>query len=405
MINTDLDFLKYKFSNDLDNARESINEGLLLRSEFLKQFPVSKIKAMKIDQYVIGKDYSFCYWLEQKLDKLGRIKGGSPADKKFGVYYGKTKNDSTRTYRHIPKWGTNYTDAFKNIHAEIQSLLNAGKKFDLESIEKNRLSPLFKGKILSIYYPEKYLSIFSLAHIEHFIESLGIIYDYNIIKTVEVKKQLLLNFKYNDAYLKTLTNYEFSYFLYTGLTPPVNNKNSHIPDIFNESYVSINNVKPEVINLLIEKNAADDNGSQQKNYTHKVSPDFENKIKRIGSRGELIVFNYEKELLIKQSKPECANLVKDVSGENKGYDILSYNPDGTEKYIEVKSTVSKPPEINFYITENELRKARDLPGYLIYLIFEVNTGKPKIFIFNPFKQSEEYYKLNPVLYNVKINSK
>lgn len=405
MINTDLDLLKYKFSNDIDNVRESLKEGLLLRSEFLKQYPVSKINAMKIDQYVIGRDNSFCYWLEQKLDKLGRIRGGSPADKKFGVYYGKTKYDSKKTYRHINKWGSDYIQAFDNIKNEIINLLHAGKNNDIEKIEINRLSPLFKGKILSIYFPDKYLNIFSMDHIDHYIESLGITYDYNKIKTVEGKKQLLLDFKNSDVYLNALTNYEFSYFLYTSLTPPVKNSTRNIPDIFNESFVPINNVKPELINLSIEKYVATDNGRPQKDNQHKVSPDFENKIKRIGSRGELIIFNYEKENLVKYGKPELAELVKDVSGENAGYDILSYNLDGTEKYIEVKSTVSKPPVINFYITANELRKARELPGYLVYIIFEVNTGKPKIFIFNPFKQSEEYYNMIPVLYNVKINSK
>lgn len=405
MINTDLNLLKQEFNNDIDNIRENIKEGLIFRSEFMKQFPAGKIKDMVIDRYVIGKDLSFCYWLEQKLDKIGRIRGGSPADKKFGIYYGKTKYDSKRTYRHIKKWGDDYIQSFEHIKSEIVNLLVAGKNNDIEQIEVNRLSPLFKGKILSTYFPVKYLNIFSMDHIDHYIESLGITYDYNKVKTVERKKQLLLDFKNNDQYLKTLTNYEYSYFLYTRLTPPVQNKNKLIPDSLNISFEPINNVKPELINLSIGKYIPDKIVNSSKKHTHKHSSDFETKIKRIGSRGELIIFNMEREYLTKHGKSQLADLVKDVSSENTGYDILSYNLDGSEKHIEVKSTVSKPPEINFYITRNELNKARELPNYLIYVVFEVNTMKPKIFIFNPFKQGEDYYKLTPLLFNVKVNCK
>lgn len=405
MKNMDLYILKHQFDNDIKSIREKINEGLKLRSEFLKHYPAEKIKDMPIERYVIGKDFSFCYWLEQKLDLLGRIKGGSTADKKFGLYYGKTKNDSKIRYRHIKKWGNDHKEAYDNIKNEILNLLTAGKRNDIEKIESNRLSPLFKGKILSIYYPEKYLNIFSIDHIEHFIETIGISYDYNIINTAEKKKKLLLDFKNNDPYLKGLTNYEYSYFLYTGLTPPAKRKNKLLPDSFNISFEPIGNVKPEIINLTVDKYNSDKTGQRGNNFKNYQSSGFEERIKRIGNRGELIIFNFEKEALKKEDRFDLSELVKDVSRENKGYDILSYNPDGTERFIEVKSTISSPPEISFYITGNELKKAIEMPDYYIYIVFKVNTKKPEIFIFNPFKQGEEYYQLTPLLYKVAINSR
>ena len=54
---------------------------------------------------------------------------------------------------------------------------------------------------------------------------------------------------------------------------------------------------------------------------------------------------------------------------------------------------------------NELKKAVEMSDYYIYMVFKVNTKKPEIFIFNPFKQGEEYYHLTPLLYQVTINSR
>ena len=401
----DLDILKDQFNNDISSIRAIINEGLMQRSEFLKNYPASKIKNMPVEQYVIGMKFSFCYWLEQKLDPLGRIKGNSTADKKFGLYYGKTKNDPVIKYRHIKKWGDDYTQAYDNIKNEIVNLLTSGKRNNIKKIESNRLSPLFKGKILSIYFPEKFLNIFSNDHIEHFIETIGISYDYGTINTVEGKKQILLDFKNNDPYLKSLTNYEYSYFLYTRLTPPAKSRNELLPGNTNIPFEPIKNVEPEIINITVDKYTSDKTGGNGEKPGYIQSTELEDKIKRIGNSGELIVFNLEKDNLREKGRPDLSKLVKDVSLLNKGYDILSYNADGTKKYIEVKSTISSPPGINFYITRNELKKAVEMPDYYIYLVFKVNTKKPEIFIFNPFKQGEEYYQLTPLLYNVTINSR
>ncbi len=401
----DLDILKHQFNNDINNIRAIINEGLMQRSEFLKNYPANRIKNMPLEQYVIGMKYSFCYWLEQKLDPLGRIKGNSTDDKKFGLYYGKTKNDQVIKYRHIKKWGEDHIQAYDNIKNEIVNLLTAGKRNDIGKIESNLLSPLFKGKILSIYFPVKFLNIFSNDHIEHFIETIGISYDYGTINTVEKKKQLLLDFKNNDPYLKSLTNYEYSYFLYTRLTPPAKSRNKQLSGNTNIPFEPIKNVDPEVITITVDKYTSDKTGGIRENPGHISANELEEKIKRIGNRGELVVFNFEKNNLIKIGKPDLSKRVKDVSLLNKGYDIMSYNADGTEKYIEVKSTISSPPGINFYITGNELKKAVEMSDYYIYMVFKVNTKKPEIFIFNPFKQGEEYYHLTPLLYQVTINSR
>ena len=53
--------------------------------EFLKAWPIDKIKTMSIEEYSkLGDQNSFTYWLEHNLKSLGSIRGGDSS--KFGVY-------------------------------------------------------------------------------------------------------------------------------------------------------------------------------------------------------------------------------------------------------------------------------------------------------------------------------
>ena len=48
--------------------------------------------------------------------------------------------------------------------------------------------------------------------------------------------------------------------------------------------------------------------------------------------------------------------------DSLGYDILSYEEDGTPRYIEVKTTEHRSDngELYFFISQNELEKAKTL---------------------------------------------
>lgn len=104
--------------------------------------------------------------------------------------------------------------------------------------------------------------------------------------------------------------------------------------------------------------------------------------KKLGFAGELMVMNYEIEILIKAGKEKLARQVRHVSeddGDGAGYDILSYCTDGTIKYIEVKTTTG---DINssFNVTDNELEFSKlNSQNYYLYRIFDydkvTNTGK------------------------------
>ncbi len=95
----------------------------------------------------------------------------------------------------------------------------------------------------------------------------------------------------------------------------------------------------------------------------------------IGSQGEQIAMALEIDYLTQGGNQDLADKVKNVAkeiGDGLGYDILSYFPDGKEKYIEVKST-SKAMGQSFYMSSNELAFLQEHPEQaFIHRIFSVN---------------------------------
>jgi len=214
------DGIKEFFSSNYSDLRMEIKPIEVFRREFISQFPKNQIQNMQLDDYVVGKEKeSFCYWLETTLRPLGSIKGGSTADKKFGVYYNKKYGE----YRTILKWDKNKNPetAFSNIKIEISKLLVAGKNVDIDAIIDNNISPMFKHKILSTYFPNDYLSVFSEVHVDYFLKKLNVPFDQSL--HVVEKRRILYDFKNSLKEFKDKDNYYFVSFLYWWNNPKVNN--------------------------------------------------------------------------------------------------------------------------------------------------------------------------------------
>jgi hypothetical protein len=211
------------FEGNRQELQKKITKLKKLRNDFVKRFNYEKIKELPIEKYVVGygdKD-TFCYWIETKLMDLGKIKGGTTAEKKFGVYFNKKHNK----YITIPKWGKNGLEAYEEIKKRIIELLDAGTKNDIQTIKKSPISPMFKGKILSTYFPEKYLNIFSDEHLDHYIAKLGI-EDPGLKDEID-KREHLMSFKKSDSVMKDWSIYEFSDFLYNQIGRPIKGKSDN----------------------------------------------------------------------------------------------------------------------------------------------------------------------------------
>lgn len=87
----------------------------------------------------------------------------------------------------------------------------------------------------------------------------------------------------------------------------------------------------------------------------------------IGELGEREVIEYEKKRL--EAYPNFQRKIQWQSQKSDaiGYDILSFEKDGTPRQIEVKSTTDKSSnKFSFIMTENEKGHAMSLPNYWIY---------------------------------------
>src|SRR5690606_37067776 len=141
------------------------------------------------------------------------------------------------------------------------------------------------------------------------------------------------------------------------------------------------------------------------------SPDYDKqarKMRLLGDRGEKIVMEIEIKRLEDSGREDLAKKVDRVSlkSDSFGYDILSFDTDGKERYIEVKATAARIGPADFFYTANELRIAKEKANYYIYMVNDVTTVHPKVWpIRNPFHPENEYTKKVPVTYKVSINAK
>jgi hypothetical protein len=118
----------------------------------------------------------------------------------------------------------------------------------------------------------------------------------------------------------------------------------------------------------------------------------------LGEKGERLIIEYEKWRLIQEGKDSLADKIEWVSkeqGDGTGFDILSKNANGTDRYIEVKTTkLSK--ETPIYLTSNELSfAAYREKDFFLYRVFNFNSS-PKFFLRNG--RYESFSILKPETY-------
>ena len=98
--------------------------------------------------------------------------------------------------------------------------------------------------------------------------------------------------------------------------------------------------------------------------------------KALGLFGEELVIEYEKWNLIKLGKDELADKIEWISkleGDGAGFDILSKNLNGTDKYIEVKTT-RLGKETPFFFSSNELQfSIKKASYYHLYRLFNAEN--------------------------------
>jgi hypothetical protein len=184
-------------------ADEVIQARELARESFVKKFPIDKIKDLTIDQFVQGTDgNSFCYWLE--FNKIGFGIGGGNASK-FDIY--KTNIDGKSVYvkgfgkKKIILSQEDANSEFEKLKSQIILALDYVKKGEIDKIRSLNIPmwPMVTQKILSIYYPDKFLTIGSSVIIIKCAKELGLT-NFDLVK----ENLIQLNFECKNL----LTTYD-----------------------------------------------------------------------------------------------------------------------------------------------------------------------------------------------------
>ena len=151
-----------------------------LNEEFLKLFPLEKLREMTIEQYTnLNRSDSFCYWIEFKSKILGSV-GGSNSYK-FGIYrYNQKPKDNPNTlYDDKYTWwaflGKTAREAFEKVKKAVVIAAESGRNGNLDDIEaiNNEIGPMIKWKIAFIYSNEKIIPYYSYDRLRVIGENMG----------------------------------------------------------------------------------------------------------------------------------------------------------------------------------------------------------------------------------------
>ncbi|KGV61660.1 hypothetical protein X898_564 [Burkholderia pseudomallei ABCPW 91] len=363
------------FEKTYDNVREQ--KALQARGEFLDAFPIAGLKKLTLDTYVIGqKTPTFCAYVEAKTRSWAVIQGATSF--KFGIYYGVVKGDKRAEYRFTRKFGETRDEAFTNIKEALLELVQLGgeRTLNFEAIDANLLSQMFKAKILSLYYPDKFVNVCSRDHLTLLGQELGLGEE----RYVSEFQNGLARLKDADSYTREWSNPKFMLFLY-------------------DTYINTDDV---------EKSAR--MRPPRKQSSPKV--DFDELMRQrnaIGLAAERFALEWERQRLIGDGLADVIDKIKDRREHpGDGYDFRSFSSRGISRFIEVKA-VGKAGGANayrFFLSANEREvslTAANEPEYYFYLVFFNRQGQPHDLL--PIKATALYERaeLIPAAYQVRFD--
>ena len=111
---------------------------------------------------------------------------------------------------------------------------------------------------------------------------------------------------------------------------------------------------------------------------------------KLGNAREQFIINFERARLKRAGRESLADRIEQVSitqGSSAGFDILSFEKNGTDRFIEAKTT-KYGKNTPFFVTRNELKFSQDnAPRYFLYRLFKFRT-KPRMFALHGHLQDQ-----------------
>lgn len=336
------------FEQTYDATHEDI--AAQTRGDFLRAFPLDSLPKIELDDYVIGHQLpTFCAMVEAKTRPWANIQGAT--SDKFGIYFGKTKSDPRKTYRFTRRFGETQDEVFRSVKTALLTLVHLGQAPDLDfvKIDANPISQMFKAKILSLYFPERFLNVCSAEHLEMLGAELG----YGEDRPSSEYQYLLLQSKLSNPITRMWSNPKYMTFLYDTY-------------IHSERRRAITVQKPG-----------------KRTVHRKVNfEDIQSQRDAIGKAAEAFALEWEKQRL---DGIGLAHLISKIEDRRDrpgfGYDFLSHTSSKRARFIEVKSVgkMLGGGGHRFFLSENEYAVSispnhRD--AYFFYLVFFDRDGMP-----------------------------
>jgi len=155
------------------------SEHYQLKEEFLREWPLQKIKNLTLEEYTNLEKTSFCYWVEAKTNLLGSVWGGSAY--KFGIF--KRKNTDSEVgegyrktadgYSWHSKYGNTKEEAFESVRNHIVEIITQIQSNHIDKIHPIDLGDAYKWKIAFLYSDFNVINIFKLDSLYNTAEVLG----------------------------------------------------------------------------------------------------------------------------------------------------------------------------------------------------------------------------------------
>ena len=168
---------RIKQSNSIDISKNQ--ELYKLKEDFLKEWPVERIRTMSLEEYTNLDKTSFCYWLEAVTTDLGSIWGGSAY--KFGIFKRREitsdnyneKRKSDGVYSWYGKYGDDSQSVFLKIKEIILNIVDNTQQNNSEAIDNIDLGNAYKWKIAFLYGNFNVINIFKKEMLKKGAELLG----------------------------------------------------------------------------------------------------------------------------------------------------------------------------------------------------------------------------------------
>lgn len=394
-----------------EEQREEFEKAV---KEFQEDYTPEKIRMMTLDEYLNGYNgkSGFLKRMQKDTEVVGKI---SPRPGAFGVYLN-NKGEIIKT-KSTDKYGNTVEEVFNTYKNKLLEIQMAAVNNDKEALSKIKFPETIKLKLAVLFNTKDFFTVFSIRHLQHFLVEMTKDFSYKKEKNYYELVQILLDEK--DAYplIAGFSDHKYSRLLYY-LFGKVNEEWEF--QIF--GVVHRDNGKKKISNfddpLIVEK----DNNStlaqapkreiEFKENRELPKLDFEKKERELSVRGnlaELKVVEYERSKLIKLGMTWEASQVEQISKKNDiaGYDVLSFNEDGSKRYIEVKSTIGKGN--SFYISLYEKlfsEQSKHNKDYWIYFVRKTAGSYLVKEIHNPFlDETKDLLNIQATKYKVDMSFK